>query len=217
MSWILRGDEANLLGAHWVVGTSFGAGLTRLEISSNLDNFNKIRQTMSIRPLDHNADSSTSPLPFGDAYVRQNDLIASFPERSPWRFGYQVDVRAVEQTQSEPLCLEVWISVQTTLLDSHPMISVEIADDSFAEMSAGIWTDAAKRTGVIMHPLDLADCRMNCSAKGLTMGIFGSFMEKGVIRRMRFRWIATSTSQPSHAFWEEQLQEFSGSPLPLTT
>jgi hypothetical protein len=222
MSWILRGDEAYLRGTHWFVGASFRTGLPRLELSSKHDNSNKILRTMNIRPLEpiadrHRADSSASPLPFGDAYVRQNDLIASFPERSPWRFGYQVDVRAVEQSQNESLCLEVWISVQTTLLDSHPMISVEIADESFDEMSAGIWTDAAKRTGVIMHPLDLADCRMNGSTKGLTMRIFGSFMEKGVIRRMRFRWIATSTSQPSHAFWEEQYQEFSGSPLPLTT
>lgn len=217
MSWILRADEAFLSGSRWSVAAFFETGVPRFEISSKHDNSNKIRQTMSIRPVDHNADSSTSPLPFGDAYVRQNDLIASFPERSPWRFGYQVDVRAVEQTQNEPLCLEVWISVQTRLLDSHPMISVEIADDSFAEMSAGIWTDAAKRTGVIMHPLDLADCRMNGSANGLTMGIFGSFMEKGVIRRMRFRWIASSYSQPAPMFWEEQLQEFSGSPLPLTT
>ncbi len=227
MSWILRGDEAYLLGAHWFVGASFKTGLPRLELSSKHDNSNKILRTMNIRPLEHSADRHSadihsadrlaSPLPFGDAYVRQNDLIASFPERSPWRFGYQVDVRAVEQTQNESLCLEVWISVQTSLLDSHPMISLEIADESFDEMSAGVWTDAAKRTGVIMHPLDLADCQMNGSTKGLTMRIFGSFMEKGVIRRMRFRWIATSTSQPSHAFWEEQYQEFSGSPLPLTT
>jgi hypothetical protein len=64
MSWILRGDEANLLGAHWFVGASFRNGLPRFELSSQHDNSNKILRTMNIRPLEPNACNSNGATHF---------------------------------------------------------------------------------------------------------------------------------------------------------
>jgi hypothetical protein len=54
------------------------------------------------------------------------------------------------------------------------------------------------------------------ASREIQLKVFGRFMEKGVIRRMRFR-LLVANSASSQEFWIERWNEFSESPLPLTT
>ena len=58
-----------------------------------------------------------------DCYARQGDLIVVYPPRELRKFHLQLDVRLLEST-SESLLVELWISVQTYLLDNHPAVKV---------------------------------------------------------------------------------------------
>ena len=216
MSWILKDGHANLGLGDWFVSASLGGKRPKLEIQTKLGYSNKQILTMDVGPIDSNHENQLPWLPFGDAYVRQNDLIAIYPEKYPWQFGYQIDIRTSQPDDRKILCMEIWLSVQTSLLDSHPQLSIQIADENFAPLSKDIWTNLSKKVAIAIHPFDRADCHVECTTNDFNMKIFGRFMEKGVIRRMRFRCIAAIDSQ-SNNFWEEQLKEFSNSPMPLTT
>ncbi len=58
-----------------------------------------------------------------DCYVRQSDLIVAYPPREMRKFHVQLDYRILDAT-SDTLLLEIWISVQTYLLDNHPIVNV---------------------------------------------------------------------------------------------
>ena len=64
-----------------------------------------------------------------DCFVRQGDLIAVYPPREMRKFHVQLDYRMLEST-SERLLVELWISVQTYLLDNHPVVSVQTPFDA---------------------------------------------------------------------------------------
>lgn len=213
MRWILRGDEAQLTVGPWTLQVCLGGESPILEMRSQATE-EKLR--LVICPNEDGLTRGLDRMPLGDVYVRQNDLIAQFPEHSPWTFGYQVDVRWIDLEDPSCLGLEIWLSVQTSLLDSRPKLSARIGGPSLSEVSDGLWSDASRRFGLLIHPLDESDCRGEAGAEDYLLEIFGRFMEKGVIRRMRFRLIASSESQ-SARFWTQQLEQFSGSPLPLNT
>jgi hypothetical protein len=174
---------------------------------------------LEIAPTMDGKRSDASKIPLGDAYVRMNDLIASYPETAPWPFGYQVDVRSVDVHESHCACLEIWLSVQTSLLDSYPQLSVQVPKHAFSERNQGTWISDDHRFCLAVHPLDLSDCQISFSRaeqSAVAMLVFGRFMEKGVLRRMRFRLFASESPQ-SESFWSHQQEQFSRSPLPLTT
>jgi hypothetical protein len=58
-----------------------------------------------------------------DCYIRQSDLIVVYPPREMRKFHLQLDYRILNAT-SETLLIEIWISVQTYLLDNHPVVSL---------------------------------------------------------------------------------------------
>ena len=211
MSWNLRESAAKWDGQPWSVGVD----LTQPSIQFyNAAQFPVL--DIAVTPSDRHTKQSTVGLPLGEAYVRQKDLIAIFPESAPGRFGYQMDMRVLPHVQLNSFGMEIWLSVQTSLLDSNPQLELKLRGEAFKLSADNCWTSESSRLGLLVHPLDQQDCQIESVQDGLAMRVFGRFMEKGVIRRMRFQLIATSEAQPAR-FWQERFEEFSESPLPLTT
>jgi len=165
----------------------------------------------------------SKPLTCDDSYVREHDLIAIYPQTFPWAFGFQIDFRFQTQLVSGVDALEIWLSVQTSLLESTPKLSL------YPTNGGPVWHEgqflvAGHGLAVMMaHPLDRADCHANFSSitgQLSQIDCFGRFMEKGVIRRARWL-LAWSTSPNSNSPMSKSTidlvhERFSASPLPLT-
>ncbi|MEQ1828961.1 MAG: hypothetical protein ABL921_23565 [Pirellula sp.] len=219
MRWILRDDNAQFATNSWAINTTLGGEGPHVHLRSR--NTPELQLDMVVRPKSDAIDAELSQagldkLTLRDAYVRLNDLIASYPETAPWRFGFQIDIRVVDPHESQCACIETWLSVQTSLLDSHPKLLVSLGHPKFTQHECGLWVSSDDCFGLAVHTLDQSDCVVAPDGDRLTMTVFGRFMEKGVIRRMRFRIFASAHPQKA-SFWKQQLREFSESPLPLTT
>jgi hypothetical protein len=156
--------------------------------------------------------------PCGDAYVRESDLIALYPQQYPWPFGYQADFRYRDDLPGGVHALELWLSVSTSMLECNPKLHLipETQVKLGAVREIAIATHG--RSALIVHPLDVADCEPVLAGDFDGVGhwdVFGGFMEKGVIRRSRFLCAWSNRQEPSRT-WEHVLDWFSQSPLPLT-
>ncbi|MCU0720613.1 MAG: hypothetical protein MUC83_12970 [Pirellula sp.] len=175
-------------------------------------------------------------LPLGESYIRQNDFVAVYPEQSPLTFGFQVYC-CVKSSVNDLLIIELWLSVQTSTLESHPQLRLcfDLSSDGdhpsvFEEKAAGQVLSSDAKRGLIVHPLDVADCTWSVNS-GLNHSgeknsgasnsrkpellAFGGFMEKGVIRRMRLQLVHSSQKIDAQ-HWHHLVESFSNSPLPLT-
>lgn len=218
MSWNLRESGATWKSTMWTIQSELSNREQRPKIQlANSDPSRRIGiELVPCECSDLNAATNhATGLPLGDAYVRQNDLIAYFPETLPWRYGYQLDTRVLS-TPGSSLVVEFWLSIQTSLLDAHPQLEIRLTGQAFASRNIGAWVDLTNHSGLLIHPLDRLDCPVSETAQGLQVAAFGRFMEKGVIRRMRFRLVVSSRPE-ADSFWQSQYEEFSESPLPLTT
>ena len=214
MSWELKGIAANWNEPHWSVNVVFENGSYQPLIQFN-DASKKPILEVGLTPREKKENRFTTGRPFADAYVRQKDLIAMFPQASAWNFGYQVDMRMLAESHQDALTMEIWLSIQTSLLDTHPQLELHLTGDRFQNLVENSWTSESSRIGLLVHPLDQADCQIDLENDALEMRVFGRFMEKGVIRRMRFRLIVASGPKTA-AYWMDRSKEFSDSPLPLT-
>lgn len=154
-----------------------------------------------------------------DAYARESDLIALFAQEYPWPFGYQVDMRFQSDLHRGVRGIELWLSVSTSMLECNPKLHV-IPGNSFLfrgeEDPLAIASHG--RAAWMVHPLDMADCKVVPSENTEVVGqwdVFGGFMEKGVIRRARFL-IAWSAQVEPVSTWDHLLAWFAQTPLPLT-
>ena len=214
MSWDLRDSTAHWNGSHWSVDVALSheSGQPLIQIH---DTSQRPVLSVGITPSESDGGHSAAGLQFGDAYVRQKDLIAIFPELAPWRFGYQIDIRQLDEVSPRTIAMEIWLSIQTSRLDSHPQLELVLKGDLFNALVENCWSSESRRLGILIHPLDQHDCQIMQTSDGLAMRVFGRFMEKGVIRRMRFRLIAAMEPE-SVEYWQDRFDEFSSSPLPLT-
>ena len=218
MSWTLRDETAFFHATQGSLEIRLGDNGPLVAMSSLTDRSTANSLSVQLTPYDRTGSASeTAPakLRLGDAYVRQSDLIAVYPELPPCRFGYQVDVKCLSEAD-DCMRTEIWISVQTSLLDAHPQIGVKVRNEELESIGTGIWVSKGRRLAILVHPLDQSDCRLDSTSGPFGLQVFGRFMEKGVIRRMRFRLIASNSSQ-DNPFWMKRMEEFSDSPLPLTT
>ncbi len=179
-------------------------------------------------------DEVAYPLP-SERYVRQQDLITVFPQKYPWLFSYQIDVRVLSACKDR-FVAELWLSIQTSMLESNPELwiangaagATSQADGSVKAgvepNRLGVWKchpeyicSADKRSVLVVHPLDRADSRTAASPSGdfEHLELFGRFMEKGVIRRGRVLLIGSRTTL-SETTMRELIESFSESSLPLT-
>ncbi|MCY2983480.1 MAG: hypothetical protein NTY15_07550 [Planctomycetota bacterium] len=215
MSWDLQHSTAKWTEPNWSVDVALSNDQCQPSIKVH-DAASRAHLSIGIMPQEPHCLHSAVGIPTGDAYVRQKDLIAIFPETKPWRFGYQMDLRMLESSPTGILTIEFWLSIQTSLLDTHPQLELRFQGDSFRPSVENCWTSQCSSMGVLVHPMDEQDCQIKSVNDELRMTVFGRFMEKGVIRRMRFRLIVAPNSEPAQ-YWRERFEEFSGSPLPLTT
>ena len=138
------------------------------------------------------------------------------------------------QTTKNLIVLEVTISIQTDLLDTHPKIDIdsccrsidshvptdESGDDEVEGAGSAPISVAASKghsVSVLLGPHDSPFTTNHSTDSLLRLRLFGEFLEKGVIRKAR-PWIVVDRSgDPSS---EQQLEKWwkqlCGSPLPLT-
>lgn len=215
MSWKLGVSAAKWEGPQWSASIAL-ANESEKPLIQIFDGSQQPVVSVAVTPSERHVRHFAAGVPFGEAYVRQQDLIAVFPELAPWRFGYQIDMRVLDTISRERLAIEFWLSIQTSLLDSHPQIELRITGEQFSSVLENIWISDSNQIGLLIHPLDKTDCQIEQAEDGIAMCVFGQFMEKGVIRRMRFR-LLSSLGPESSSFWRDRFEEFSESPLPLTT
>lgn len=227
MTWNLRDDKAILETSSIQVVACLQDWSPSISLIDTTSHEKETKVVVQIRPVDPSISFPENGLSLGEAYVRQGDVIANYPESTPWPFGYQLDIRSGHKIglqngkENSLLTLEVWLSVQTSLLSSYPELNVNLEGESFSHLGDGFWLDSESRVALLVHPLDLADCILDGPTRSvpnsqIQMKVFGRFMEKGVIRRMRFR-ILVANAPSSQEFWQDCWNEFSESPLPLTT
>ena len=182
--------------------------------------------------------STGSSRPASESYVRQNDLIADFAQSDQSQFGFETYFRLIPSASHDLLGLEIWLSVQTELLDSTPAMDLtsiipnsqwEIVSDLMVEGVPAAWrslpsgdgsTTAGLAALVLVHPLDVGQTNYVANplaAKDmLPLRIFSHFMEKGVIRRARVQ-VYLSHEPFSAGLCRDLFEQFAASELPLTT
>jgi hypothetical protein len=166
-----------------------------------------------------------------DCYIRQGDLIIVYPQREQRKFTLQLDYRLLEATRDRIL-IELWISIQTYLLDSRPGVVVTCRSGDRAvrvrKVGDGPTRVESSRTvstsrigdlswAWLTHPCDQTDTdwNWNDASNAYQARLFEHFMEKGVIRRARMRCLIGATPFAESEV-DEAYQAFVESPLPLT-
>jgi hypothetical protein len=182
-----------------------------------------------------------------EAYARESDLIVRFEQAENDTFAFQLYYRLLESsprpdatTQTpEVLGLELWVSVQTDLLDAAPQLSVtvcapttgegwqKLAPEAIGGNSAdgilplvnhsteysGVWLiDAGD---IVPTELPRLSSDSTLGEQSLRLPVLGGFMEKGVIRRARMRFHLV-VGKPDQAQLQSMIHDFTISPLPLT-
>jgi len=110
----------------------------------------------------------------GEFYVRGEDLIVQYPSDSYRNFNIQLDFRLME-IQNEFFGIELWISVQTHLLDTRPSISTgfglfDVAHQTILAVVDHVLCDSANKAcgpehlqaGVIAAPMNV-DGHLSCA------------------------------------------------------
>jgi hypothetical protein len=153
-----------------------------------------------------------------DCFVRQSDLIIAYPQREQRTFSLQLDYRIIESSE-EQLLIELWVSIQTYLLDTHPTVKVICPGlESPANTSQPIVATVGDLSFAwFIHPRDQSDTKLvaDKASERVQAQLFGHFMEKGVIRRARVRCLV-SQSPLSQSAMDAVQSNFAESPLPLT-
>ena len=176
-----------------------------------------------------------------DAYVRGNDLIASFPQSEERSTSSQVYWRFVDSIE-DAFAIDVLISKQTSFLQSDPSVSVrttlsdgtiyQIQGESalplqdsdlqcITEIPFVIYrpraTDACSYVEMV-HPSDIVASELKSGPNSFEINhhLFRHELEKGVIRRGRVRGAfvrrADDVAAAQHLY-----DQFVKSPPPLTT
>jgi hypothetical protein len=174
-----------------------------------------------------------------EIYARQNDLIVRYAQHHHDRFSFQVDWRILEVESPYTVGFEVWISIQTDLLDTSPSLFLSSygqsnwqgwtheqllpdSDEPFDNMpsanrSAACWYSENSSYLWLVDPRDRGQVEwLNSTTENLQrIKLFGSFLEKGVIRRARMRLLISD-----HLLSKDDIQgaylSLCQSDLPLT-
>jgi hypothetical protein len=156
-----------------------------------------------------------------EIYVRQQDLIARFGQIGTDEYSFQVDWRLIEAPLGFDVGLEVWVSLQTNLLDTAPKIQVasqgigawtgwrhqQLVSDADAssdadqgwssgnvDSMAGLLSSGKSCSCLwLIEPRDLQQVHWTSKPSSLVQQaeLFGAFLEKGVIRRARMQLLVS--------------------------
>jgi len=226
MHWSLHHQVATLQTHGW--NWSFDLSRPTLGVSVSNENHALAGQLLQVFP------SPAHALVIDDAFIRDSDLMVRYGQSASDQFAFQLDFRSVPSAALGPFdCgLDLWLSVQTQLLDSHPLLDVRsctagghwTASDVNGEAGASgsvATLSSTTNTGhvaLLVHPSDRVQTELMRldTAECCDLRLFGSFMEKGVIRRARLRCLLGS-AQIDAATLASAYAQFEDSPLPLTT
>ncbi len=214
MAWALRENIASWNASNWSTSVDFNGSPRLSVIRSGLPRFSG-----SIAPHDKGEPVGDARLTLGDSYVREGDLVATYPEKAPFRFGFETYFSALAADE-QMLSLELWLSVQTSTLEAHPQLFIEFSSEASklrAGNETGIYRTEDGRSAFLVHPLDANDVVLESpELDAQRIVALGRFMEKGVIRRLRAR-LLVSTSSIDDGTLHQAFLDFAKSPLPLTT
>lgn len=186
------------------------------------------RRFVSLSPVDQDVLPTA-----GEQYVRGEQLHINYPQSAGSSYAVRLAFKPIE-TAKQLIVLEVTISIQTDLLDTHPKIDVDAfcqsidsqvptdtsGDDEVQGVgSAPISVAASKEhsVSVLLGPHDSPFTTNHSTDSLLRLRLFGDFLEKGVIRKAR-PWIVIdrSADPPGEEQLEKWWKQLCGSPLPLT-
>ncbi|NND98576.1 MAG: hypothetical protein HKN47_14745 [Pirellulaceae bacterium] len=162
-----------------------------------------------------------------EQFVRGDELHLSLPQ-AEGTFGVQLTLTPIT-CDADRLVLETIISIQTTLLDTHPMLDViadaeqtsklnaAATDEMSGAPSVSIAQQRDHSTAILLGRHDSPFTSDRTGLDRLSLRLFGDFLEKGVIRKAR-PWLvlSRSTTSPDASSLEALLAELNASPLPLT-
>ena len=169
----------------------------------------------------------------GEQYVRGDELHVNYPQSADNSWALRLSFHPIE-TAKDRMVLEVTISIQTDLLDTHPKVDIDAlcrsidsqvptdlsGDDEVEGVGSAPISVAASKThsvSVLLGPHDRPFTTNHSTDSLLRLRLFGDFLEKGVIRKAR-PWIVIdrTTQAPSEDQLEKWWRQLCGSPLPLT-
>jgi hypothetical protein len=170
-----------------------------------------------------------------EAYVRGSDLIIRYRETAGDLFSFQLNWRLVDSGPTAAWGVELWVSIQTSYLDTAPAFELtSVLPDApwqllrhhelitNAEPSEGVAAllavpHASLACAWLIEPGDQLQFQLHSQpAEAAQRGqLFGAFLEKGVIRRARMRFLMIESPLAQHQF-AELYGDFINSPLPLT-
>lgn len=221
MSWNLQFPRARFVidQAHMDVDLESGPRCSVIDTGMvSQDPADQTLMAFEVAPAEATLPLNIEPLACRDAYVRESDLIATYPQTYPWPFGYQVDFRYRADMPGGIRAMELWFSISTSLLECNPKLHLLPRTRCRVQGSRHVAVAIHGRAALMVHPLDQADCEVVPASDFQGVGhwdVFGGFMEKGVIRRARFLLAWSGSAEPDSK-WERALDSFSESPLPLT-
>ncbi len=214
--------------AHWNVGdSSWSIDARGGEYGIGVLSNDSERRYMSLSPV--NQDQLPAA---GEQYIRGDQLHINYPQGAG-HYAIRLVWQPIE-TSADLLVLEITISIQTDLLDSHPKIDIDVDCQSIDSIVPSDVSGDDEVEGVGSAPISVASSSGHCCAvllgphdrpfttnhsndMLLRLRLFGEFLEKGVIRRGR-PWIVIGRSgkEPSPELLTSLLTRLAESPVPLT-
>lgn len=217
MHWSIGGNQASITSASW----SWRVELDRPSQGIALDsawsagsNSARSWRLMAIHPVPSHACH------IDDHFARGADLMVRYGQSEHDQFAFQLDLRGVPANElgGAESGFDIWLSVQTQLLDSHPTLEIDhpgVSSGWSGDRAMQMCATPAGHAGILIHPSDLGQTEL-LDARSGKLRLFGNFMEKGVIRRGRVRCLVSH--QPlSYESLQSAYACFAHSPLPLTT
>lgn len=223
VSWELNQHQAAYAVNDWHVDFSPSDPGAGLQVSRGGNSLGKL---LSVFPQPAHSRN------IQEAYVRQDDLIVRYEQDGSDLYTFQLNWRAFDCILSGSLGIELWISIQTSLLDTHPVVGVKSSSpaaiwetltlrdlsDIDSELPAAVVARREDHTLLIMiqaSDAEQVELRRCDSAQEHELQMFGHFMEKGVIRRARLCLVAAPNILDDAAV-RLVYEQFTASPLPLT-
>jgi hypothetical protein len=164
--------------------------------------------------------------PIAEQFVRGDELHLSFPQGDAL-YGLRLAIQPVRSI-NEYLVIETTISIQTSLLDTHPKLDIAVAGDQVRTMNPGdlptesgsppvsIASTPAATVAVLLGPHDAPFTTNRSVSDGVHLRLFGDFLEKGVIRKARPWFVIDRGRKISDSTIRGIWERLSASPLPLT-
>ena len=220
--WKLDSSKETVGAAHWESDSAawsieaFG-GDAPFRVSGGPSVSKNLKQTEICRFC--GVDESLPPAV--EEFIRGNEFHVRAPQKDG-AFGVRMTFESIA-TDFDVSILEVTVAVQTSLLDSHPMVDLIVdGDHSTGDQSS---TDSPSisvvglgdsEVAVLLDRHDSPFTANRSDADGLKLRLFGDFLEKGVIRKARPWLVYAPTGKLEAKQLQALLDQLNNSPLPLT-